>query len=175
MSNGTTGPVNGSAFRIARTVSWGDCDPAGIIYTPRVLDYAMETLEAWNREVLEIPWIKLNREMSLGMPTVRAELDFMGAPAPDEEVVTELRVESVGRSSITFRITGEGRDGRDLFRVKVTSCVISRPAFKSTPIPEAILQRIHDYREGLRGAIAIAPLHKGHERKRPWIRNTSAR
>ena len=137
---------DGSAFKIARTVSWGDCDPAGIIYTPRVLDYAMETLEAWNREVLGIPWIKLNREMSLGMPTVRAELDFMGAPAPDEEVVTELRVERVGRSSITFRITGESRDGRELFRVKVTSCVISRPAFKSTPIPEAILQRIHDYR-----------------------------
>ena len=147
VSNGITGATNVSAFRIARTVSWGDCDPAGIIYTPRVLDYAMETLEAWNREVLGIPWIKLNRDMSLGMPTVRAEMDFMGAPAPDEEVVTELRVERVGRSSVTFLITGTNRDGRALFRVKVTSCVISRPQFKSTPIPEAILQRIHDYRK----------------------------
>ncbi len=147
MSNGTTSATNASAFKIVRTVSWGDCDPAGIIYTPRVLDYAMETLEAWNREVLGIPWIKLNRDMSLGMPTVRAEMDFMGAPAPDEEVLTELRVERIGRSSITFLINGESRDGRELFRVKVTSCVISRPAFKSTPIPEAILQRIHDYRE----------------------------
>ncbi len=48
---------------------------------------------------------------------------------------------------IDSRITGASREGRELFRVKVTSCVISRPAFKSTPIPEAILQRIHDYRK----------------------------
>jgi 4-hydroxybenzoyl-CoA thioesterase len=147
VGKGTGGSANGTAFKMVRTVKWGDCDPAGIIYTPRVLDYAMETLEAWNREVLGIPWIKLNREMSLGMPTVRAELDFMGAPAPDEEIVTELRVERVGRSSITFLITGENGDGRELFRVTVTSCVISRPAFKSTPIPAAILERIHDYRK----------------------------
>ncbi len=34
-------------FTVTRTVKRGDCDPAGIIYTPRVLDYAMEALEAW--------------------------------------------------------------------------------------------------------------------------------
>jgi 4-hydroxybenzoyl-CoA thioesterase len=141
-----SGSANSSAFNLTRTVKWGDCDPAGIIYTPRVLDYAMETLEAWNREVLGITWIKLNREMSLGMPTVRVEMDFLDAPGPDDDVVIELRIEHVGRSSITFGITGKYNDARELFRVKVTSCLISRPAFKSTPIPEAILERIRDYR-----------------------------
>ena len=42
-------------FTVTRTVKWGDCDPAGIIYTPRVLDYAMEIVEAWYREVLGVP------------------------------------------------------------------------------------------------------------------------
>jgi 4-hydroxybenzoyl-CoA thioesterase len=107
----------------------------------------METLEASNREVLGISWIRPNHDMAMGMPTVRAELDFLAAPEPDEDVVTELRVERVGRSSITFRITGEDGDGRELFRVKVTSCLISRPAFKPTAIPDAILERILDYRK----------------------------
>ena len=89
--------------------------------------------------------MKLNWEMSMGWPTVRAELDFLAAPAPDEDVVTELRVDQVGRSSITFLITGDDGNGRAFFRVKVTSCLISRPAFKPTPIPEAILERIRDY------------------------------
>ncbi len=145
MAKDNRGPANSSAFNLTRKVKWGDCDPAGIIYTPRVLDYAMETLEAWNREVLGITWIKLNREMSLGMPTVRAEMDFLDAPGPDDDVVTELRIDRVGRSSITFGITGRYDDGRELFRVKVTSCLISRPAFKPTPIPEGILERIRDY------------------------------
>ncbi len=147
MGTGTGGLAKPSAFNVTRRVKWGDCDPAGIIYTPRVLDYAMETLEAWNREILGVPWLKLNREMSMGWPTVRAELDFLAAPAPDEDVVTELWVEQVGRSSVTFLITGDDGNGRVFFRVKVTSCLISRPAFKPTPIPEALLERIHDYRK----------------------------
>ena len=56
-------------FSVRRTVIWGDCDPAGIVYTPRVLDYAMEILEAWYREVLGVSWLKLNREMGMGAPT----------------------------------------------------------------------------------------------------------
>ncbi|MDH3596252.1 MAG: acyl-CoA thioesterase [Rhodospirillales bacterium] len=147
MGKETGGSAKPSAFNVTRRVKWGDCDPAGIIYTPRVLDYAMETLEAWNREVLGVPWMKLNWEMSMGWPTVRAELDFLAAPAPDEDVVTELRVEQVGRSSITFLITGDDGNGRAFFRVKVTSCLISRPAFKPTPIPKSLLERIHDYRK----------------------------
>ncbi len=50
-------------FTVTRTVKWGDCDPAGIIYTPRVLDYAMEILEAWYREVVGVPWLVLNPEL----------------------------------------------------------------------------------------------------------------
>ncbi|MDH3966294.1 MAG: acyl-CoA thioesterase, partial [Rhodospirillales bacterium] len=80
MGKETGGSAKPSAFNVTRRVKWGDCDPAGIIYTPRVLDYAMETLEAWNREVLGVPWMKLNWEMSMGWPTVRAELDFLAAP-----------------------------------------------------------------------------------------------
>jgi 4-hydroxybenzoyl-CoA thioesterase len=134
-------------FRMKRRVKWGECDPAGIIYTTKVLDYAMETLEAWNREVLGVPWLRLNREMKLGMPTVRAEMDFLSAPAVDDPVVCELRIERVGRSSITYRITGDDGDGRALFRVMLTSCLVEKPAFRATPIPDGFLERIHAYRK----------------------------
>ncbi len=89
-SDPETGP-----FTFTRRVKWGDCDPAGIIYTPRVLDYAMEILEAWYREVVGVPWLALMRDKSLGVPTVRAELDFLGALAPDLDLVLDLRVEDL--------------------------------------------------------------------------------
>ena len=79
-------------FAVTRTVKWGDCDPAGIIYTPRVLDYAMEILEAWYREVVGVPWLVLNRDMGLGAPTVRAELGFFDAPYSDQDMVIRLVV-----------------------------------------------------------------------------------
>ena len=55
-------------FTQTRVIKWGECDPAGIVYTPRILDYAMETVEAWYRDVLGVPWVKLNAELHLGSP-----------------------------------------------------------------------------------------------------------
>ena len=133
-------------FTVTRTVSWGDCDPAGIIYTPRVLDYAMEIMESWYREVVGVPWLTLNREMSMGAPTVRVELDFLGAPAPDQDMVLDLLVEDLGRSSIAFLVSGRDRAGKAYFRAKLVSCFISRPAFKPIPIPQEFRDRIQAYR-----------------------------
>ncbi len=134
-------------FRVAQTVKWGDCDPAGIIYTPRVLDFAMETLEAWYRDVLGTAWLKLNRELEMGAPTVRAEIDFLAAPGPDQELVTELRVKKLGRSSITFELTGQGPDGTDYYRVLLVACFIQRPAFTAAAVPEPFRRRILAYQK----------------------------
>ena len=132
-------------LRIRQTVSWGHCDPAGIIYTPRVLDYAMETLEAWNRDVLGVSWIKLNKELSMGFPTVRAELDFVSPPAVDDVVILNLDVLDVGRSSLTTQVTGHNDAGRDYFRVKLVSCLISVPEYASKEIPAEFRQQILAY------------------------------
>ena len=134
-------------YSLTRTVKWGDCDPAGIVYTPKVLDYAMEILEAWYREVVGVSWLRLNREMGMGAPTVRAELDFLDAPYPDQEIVTRLRVESLGRSSITIVVTGRDTGDRDIFRAKLISCFVSKPAFKPTAIPGEFRDRIVAYQK----------------------------
>lgn len=131
-----------------RDVVWGDCDPAGIIYTPRILDYAMETLEKWNREVLGVTWTKLTQEMSMGAPTVRVEIDFVDAPKPDDKMVSDLRVIAVGNSSVTYGVIGHNGQGREYYRCKVISCYIARPAFTATPVPDVIRRRIDAYRRG---------------------------
>ncbi len=79
------------------------------------------------------------------MRICRAELDFFDAPYPDQDMVIRLLVEDLGRSSITFLVSG--RDGVDkaFFRAKLISCFISRPAFTSTAIPDAFRERILAY------------------------------
>ena len=132
-------------FTMKRLVKWGECDPAGIIYTPRVLDYALEALEAWYRDVLDAPWMDLNWKMNMGAPTVRLECDFLAAPTPDREVAVSVRVESVGRTSLTFLIDGMGEGDEVYFRIKLVACLISRPDFKATEIPEEFRRRIAEY------------------------------
>ena len=132
-------------LRVSQTVSWGHCDPAGIIYTPRVLDYAMETLETWNREILGVPWFKLNRELSMGFPTVKAELDFVKPPAVDDVVTLKLDVVALGRSSLTTLVTGQDSAGEDYFRVKIVSVLISVPEYTSKEIIPEFRQKILAY------------------------------
>ncbi len=141
------GYAGAGPFTLTRAVKWGDCDPAGIIYTPRVLDYAMEALEAWFREVVGVPWLTMNREMGMGAPTVRAEMDFLAALYPDQDMVMDLRVESLGRTSITFLVTGQDGMDNEFFRIKLVSCFIARPAFKPTAIPGQFRDRIVAYQK----------------------------
>ena len=37
-------------FSKERFVRWGECDPAGVIYTPRVFEYALDTLEEFHTD-----------------------------------------------------------------------------------------------------------------------------
>ena len=45
---------------VRRIVTWGDRVPAGIVYTPRVLDYVCETIDAWLRKELKASWWHVN-------------------------------------------------------------------------------------------------------------------
>jgi len=132
---------------VTHRVRWGDCDPAGIIYTPKVLDYAVELVEVWNREVLGANWMKLNFEMGMGTPTVRAEVDFISPPAPDHEIISEIRVEKLGNSSITFLINGRDESGAEIYQARLVSCLIAQPDFKSIPFPDEFRARITAYRQ----------------------------
>ncbi len=132
-------------YRISRILSWGHCDPAGIIYTPRALDYAVEMLEAWNRDVLGTSWVTLRNKMSLGFPTVRAELDFLKPPAVDDVIILDLEVLELGRSSMTTQVSGHDGADKVYFVVKLVSCLISVPEFRSHEILPEIRQRILAY------------------------------
>jgi 4-hydroxybenzoyl-CoA thioesterase len=134
-----------------RRIAWGDCDPAGIIYTPRVLDVAMETLERWYIDVLDADWPKLNSKMAMGAPTVRAEIDFVAAPKPDEYILSELLVQTIGNSSVTYMITGTDGEGFVYYRCKLVSCFIARPQFEAAAIPDVLRKRIEIYRLGCEG------------------------
>ena len=77
--------TNKTPFLYRHVVKWGECDPAGIIYTPRVIDFVLEAIEAWYQAVLGISWTELRNDRNTGVPMVRAECDFTRPPTPGLE------------------------------------------------------------------------------------------
>lgn len=125
-------------------VAWGDCDPAGILYTPRVFDYCNETLEGWYRDVLGSPWIEMVKA-GTGSPMVHVECDFVRPMAPDLELAVSVRIERLGSASITFLIDGLGPDGDPYFRAKYVVCLTDFTAAKPIPIPAHLRERAEAY------------------------------
>ena len=135
-------------YRVGFRVNWGDCDAAGIIYTPRVLDYAMEALEGWYIDYLDCNWYDLNVKDGMGVPTVRMECDFAAPIVPGQEFMAVVRIEKTGTSSITYKVSGiDSKTNKTLFNARFVACFIQRPQFKSIPIPHIYKEKIEKYFE----------------------------
>jgi len=113
------------SFIQSRIVRWGDCDPAGIIYTPRILDYAIEMVEACLREVMGASWNVMREQHNIGGPTVHFECDIRKPLAPDMAVDLVLTLEKLGRSSMTSRIVCVDAEGVEYFRVLLVNCFVT--------------------------------------------------
>jgi len=121
-------------FSRKRFVRWGDCDPAGIIYAPRVYEYAMDTLEEFYMEVLASSWMDLMAGSIVGTPVLRSEIDYMQPLVPEQKFRITISIQDVGASAVTYEMNGVDDTGNQYFRVKVIMCFIAQATFESTAV-----------------------------------------
>lgn len=133
-------------FRMHRVVTWGETDPAGIVYTPRFLDYAVEAVEAWFKDVIGIDWYRLRRDHGMGSPMVHASLDFRKPLFPADPFSLEVIVEAVGGSSISYAVTGRNQQGEECFTAKLVSAIIDAERIRARRVPDEFRTRIEAYR-----------------------------
>ncbi len=134
-------------FKSFVTVKWGDCDPAGIIYTPKILEYAMVAMENWFKEVPGVSWYELNMHLGMGSPIVRTEIDFLLILKVDQEISMNVEVQKLGNSSLTMLVTGNNAEEDACFRVMLVFCFIKQPDYKPIPIPDNYREKIEAYME----------------------------
>jgi len=137
-------PFDRAPYRYQRRVHWGDGDPASIVYTVRFLDYVMEALEGWWREVADVDWFVLNIDMHMGAPVVHLEMDFRAPVVPGDIVDVAVLVSAVGRSAITFDLQGS-RAGTELFTARLIASVVDNRAVKAIEIPSDLREPIERY------------------------------
>lgn len=140
-------PVPDAAVaRLAMTLRWGDCDPAGIIYYPtyyRWMDAATWALMAQ----AGFDAARMRAE-HLTMPLVDAQCSFLSSPTFGDECVVVSRITRWGRTSFTVgheiqRASVPGADTEVLARGsenRVWCRYQSGPgsALRSEPMPGAL-------------------------------------
>ena len=128
--------------RLRRTLAWGDCDPAGIIYYPTY--YRWMDAASWNLVAVAGYDAARMRAEQFTLPLVDSSCAFLSSPTWGDECELLSEVSRWGRASFTVSHTvAMAADGRVLARgseSRVWCRYTAGPgsALTSAPIPDAV-------------------------------------
>ena len=132
-------------FTVRRAVRWGECDPAGIVYTPRFLDYCVEAAEAWFTEVTGSHWNAIRRDQALGSPMVHCSLDFYYPLWPEDIFELNVTLDELSRATYQLGVAGHNMAGTHCFQGKLVGAMISNETMKAVRIPADFRARMEAY------------------------------
>lgn len=132
-------------FRTRRAILFGDCDPGGVVYTPRIAHFVVEAGLAFLSHALGAPAER--RLFSFGiLPPARAlSIEFLHPMTWDEAIDIDVTVERLGEHSFTLAIAAVNAEGRTTFRGTIAQVAISPQTRRPVPLPDelrAALERV---------------------------------
>lgn len=138
-------------FRHQRLIRFGDCDPAGIVYFPRFLDFFHAAIEDWYRLALGIDYWARLRDARIGFPAVRTECDYRRPCSMGDLLEIELRVERIGNRSLTLRLAGEV-GGELRVEGRIVCAITSLVTHRSIDMPADLRRAYQHYVEACRSS-----------------------
>jgi len=125
------------SFVVRRRILFGDCDPGGIVYTPRFAHFAVEAGLAFVSARLGAPAERRMRELGVLPPARAFSLEFLRMLSWDDEIDIEVAVAELGTTSYTLAIEGRHR-GETAFLARITQVCVSPETRRPAPIPEPL-------------------------------------
>ena len=127
-----------TAYEHEIRVSWGDCDPAKIVYTGKLPAMALEAINGWWEQHLGDGWFQMEIDRNVGTPFVRLEMNVSAPVTPRHRLKGYVWPVRLGDTSIAFRVDGE-QDGKLCFSFRSVSVFIVADAFKKRQPPREIV------------------------------------
>ena len=130
-----------------RTIEWGDCDPAGIVFNPRYFEWFDAATAALFAQALGVTKAAMVRRYDIvGIPLVDTRATFHVPCSYGDEVRIESTVAEFRRSSFDVRhrlLRADGALAVEGFETRVwVGRHPDRPGgIRAQPIPEEVLAR----------------------------------
>ncbi len=138
----TARPADSMSFTTTRTVLFGDCDPAGIVYTPRIAYFAIEAIHEFLSHRLGGEGLRKVFAMGVLPPARALSIEFLAPMTWDEVITLEVRSETPGATSFSFAVEGRQASGEVTFRAAMTQVCICPESRQPTALPEALRQAL---------------------------------
>lgn len=126
-------------FVLRRRVRWSECDPAGVVYTGKFVDYLLGAVNLFYANLVDSDYRSFLKELAVGTPCRGLEMDFRGALWPEDEFMMRVRVREVRRTTFDMQVDAYQENGREIFVGRFTGiCIPGDGERTSVAIPEAL-------------------------------------
>lgn len=129
------------AYQSEWKVRAGETDYSGLIYTPDVVEFVVQTLQDFRAEI-GFSNVRF-RELDYIPPIVNVDVNYRDSVWVDDRVTVAL-VPSPGTSSVTYEVTGTV-DGDVVFDGSVTTAFIDKETHEPISIPEAFSEAVERF------------------------------
>lgn len=138
--------------RVRRRVAWGECDPAGIVYTPRFTDYAMSARDWFLRIGLGV-WDRPHPARSGTTYPMRAmNFDFRSPLEADDFFDMTVSLEKISNRTFTItiaatRVVNDAATDTPVFTAVLTCVAMDSTTGAAVSLPDATRDALQEYLE----------------------------
>ena len=133
-------------FVVRRRIAFRDCDPAGLVYTPRFLDpIAISAIELFQAELFGLYGSRDPQLNGIDLPAKAVNMVFHNPVKMGEVIDLEVYCSRLGRSTCEFTVLGKGADDVLRFECALTTICIDPQAYKSVPLPDYLREKLLPY------------------------------
>jgi acyl-CoA thioester hydrolase len=132
---------------VRRRVKWGECDPAGVVYTVSFCEYVISAAELFYGALFETTPQRAKREQGFGTPSRALSFDFRRSLRPDDEFDMTVTVADVRSRTYELDVTARTPQGETVFVARLTPVCVARDERRSIDIPAAFRQALLNYRD----------------------------
>ncbi len=125
-------------FLVHRRVRFGDCDPGGVIYTPRLSYFVVEAILDFVSHRLGGPAEKRLMDLGIFPPARSFTLEFLSPLEWDAEIEMQVRVAEMRTHAIKFVVDGYLESGEKTFAAELTQVCVDVDDRKPVPIPNIL-------------------------------------
>lgn len=141
---------------IKRGVRFGECDPAGVVYTPVFSEYVISAYQWLMSTLLGGPILHELRRLGIDSPIKALSLEFRSMLEPEQVFDMTCRVGGIRNRTFQVDVFGctLADKPRDIFVGHLTPIIIARGERRAIEIPKALYSRLQDYRARNESAFA---------------------
>lgn len=133
---------------VRRRVKFGECDPAGVVYTPVFSEYTLSTYQWFLQAMLGGPMFARMEQIGFDSPIKALTFEFRNMLVTEQVFEMSCRVTDIRTRTFDVEITGRSttKKPHDIYVAKITPIMVSRNDRRSIEIPSELRKRIEAYR-----------------------------